>query len=647
MGMDEKTVKGAVALIIMTVMVVSVGIPIILTCLPSDSGNSINNEGAGWVRFALDKKADTDYTISYLEGDEGLDISNGEDTQTLNFEDVNPETGGFETIIYAGSTLTVWLDTEAKIHVLGMNNDKPNYIEGYFTEFTISKDSEGVTVTPRSYTPLHFDTPEWAYIPNSTGNYGFFAYDENSGVQNPSGMPIAVVGGGFAGVYAYNDLLRYDGLGLEMTPITDDDGLFYGGTWNEGSGSGDDEEQTDTSNMSITPLDPNVITPTNGLMAVPTPTYTDGDWGYDRVRVDGVWKAKIVSYTGAGGTVTVPATIGGDDVYAVGKGSTNSTVFDNTLSITKLIISDGIKVISSYAFDGCNRIESVEIPTSVTTIDTRAFRNCSGLSGSLEIPSGVTTIGNSAFESCVGMTGQLVIPSSVTTIGSNAFKSCKFTGPLDLPSSLTDLGSNAFYECNGFTGTLEIPSGITTIPGSAFYNCTGFNALVIPSSVTSIGGSAFTGCGGLTGSLVIPANVTYIGSTAFSNTGFTSIVITSKNVTIDANAFYNCTEVKSFITCSDVAPPAYSLDGLSNVSEILDLSDEIDYSANHYGLPASATVSESIGDCFGYISVTEYTEPPDADKAALSGVISLIPVLMIVGLVIAAIGVMGIVKLKN
>ena len=59
----------------------------------------------------------------------------------------------------------------------------------------------------------------------------------------------------------------------------------------------------------------------------------------------------ITSYIGTGGAVTIPATIGGLPVVAIG----------------------------DYAFLGCTGLTSVTIPSSVTSIWGYAFYGCSGL----------------------------------------------------------------------------------------------------------------------------------------------------------------------------------------------------------------------------------------------------------------------------
>ncbi|MBO7618769.1 MAG: leucine-rich repeat protein [Bacteroidales bacterium] len=263
----------------------------------------------------------------------------------------------------------------------------------------------------------------------------------------------------------------------------------------------------------------------------------------------------------------------------------------------------GLSFIDSYAFCNCNRLTSIALPNSVTSIGECAFQDCYGMNAvyylgdihqwcniqfdnydsnplhvarnlfidnelltdlvipetvteikpyafcsalcltSLTIPNSVTTIGTMAFYACEGLTGSLTIPNSVTMIGDEAFGLCTgFTGSLTLSNSVTYIGESAFV-VTGFTGPLNIPNSVTTIGNNAFGGCSGFTgSLTIPNSVTSIGYGAFNGCSGFTGDLIIPNSVTSIEyQTFFGCSGFTGeLIIPNSVTTIDNNAFSGC-----------------------------------------------------------------------------------------------------------
>lgn len=58
--------------------------------------------------------------------------------------------------------------------------------------------------------------------------------------------------------------------------------------------------------------------------------------------------------------------------------------------------------IGESAFSGCISLESIELPDSVTKIESKAFRSCTSLQ-SIEIPNSVTEIGFAAFGHCTSL----------------------------------------------------------------------------------------------------------------------------------------------------------------------------------------------------------------------------------------------------
>ncbi len=215
-----------------------------------------------------------------------------------------------------------------------------------------------------------------------------------------------------------------------------------------------------------------------------------------------------------------------------------------------------VTTIAQNAFRNCSGITgTLTIGKNITIIENGAFEGCSGLTGSLTIPNSVTSIGKNAFRDCSGFNGSLTIPNSVTWIGERAFSGCSgLTGSLTIPNSVTAIGAYAFAGCIGFDGPLTIPNSVTWIGEWAFVDCRGFNgSLTIPNSVTSIGDGAFSGCSGLTGSLVIPNSVIYIGEVAFRDCiGFDgSLTIPNSVTTIGAGAFMDCSGLTGSLTISN------------------------------------------------------------------------------------------------
>ena len=213
------------------------------------------------------------------------------------------------------------------------------------------------------------------------------------------------------------------------------------------------------------------------------------------------WKSLGHHITGAGGAVTIPAS-----VISISGGA-----FAACSGLTSVAIPASVTSIGRFAFQGCICLTSVTIPASVTSIGNWAFSYCSGLI-SVTIPDSVTSIGYDAFFGCTGLTS-VIIPASVTSIN-GCFHGCSGLTSVNIPASVISIGGGAFLGCSGLT-SVTIPASVTSIGDEAFRGCTGLTSITIPASVTSIGRSAFLGCSGLT---VTVASVTLdlIGIDAFS-----------------------------------------------------------------------------------------------------------------------------------
>ncbi len=151
-------------------------------------------------------------------------------------------------------------------------------------------------------------------------------------------------------------------------------------------------------------------------------------------------------------------------------------------------------------------LTKVEIPSSITSIPSLAFYNCSGLT-SITIPESVTEIGEDAFHGCRSL-------AAIHIAGLESWLSISCQNNAARPNyNVKDV---KLYIDGKVLTKVEIPSSITSIPLSAFSNCSSLTSIFIPEGVTSIGSSAFCGCSSLT-SVTIPASVTKIDNNVFDN----------------------------------------------------------------------------------------------------------------------------------
>jgi len=197
-----------------------------------------------------------------------------------------------------------------------------------------------------------------------------------------------------------------------------------------------------------------------------------------------------------------------------------------------IIVFDG--VLKTIGFEAFSRtgLSSISIPNSVTSIEERAFSNCSDLV-SINIPKSVTSIGSYCFEDCRCLTS-IILPESVTSIGEIAFAGCRSLTSFVIPSSITSIPNQCFVFCESLTSII-IPKSVNNIEFGAFRECTSLTSLNIPESVINIGGKSFEYCTGLT-SVTIPKSINAIG----------------------IDAFTGCDKLTS-ITCLNATPP-YAVD---------------------------------------------------------------------------------------
>ena len=163
----------------------------------------------------------------------------------------------------------------------------------------------------------------------------------------------------------------------------------------------------------------------------------------------------LLCYDGISKTVT--DTYNDGLMYHIDMQDENSITFksaDNTVTLT-----------FSYAtktFEKQNSFESIIDQVKQGTKTTLTYADFEG----------VTEIPDNAFENCSALTS-VEIPNTITSIGSSAFKSCSSLTNLTFQenSTLTEINNSAFAYCSNLT-TVTIPASVTGIYISAFDQCT-------------------------------------------------------------------------------------------------------------------------------------------------------------------------------
>lgn len=196
--------------------------------------------------------------------------------------------------------------------------------------------------------------------------------------------------------------------------------------------------------------------------------------------------------------------------------SIEDSAFIACSSLTHLEIPYGVESIGMNAFTGCKSLESVELPSSLVSIKPTSFSNCDCLI-SIKIDSdnpkydsrdSCNAVIETAKDTLIIGCKNSVIPKSVTSIGKKAFDACLGLTSIHIPSNVKKIEIGAFSQCLCLK-TIQLSEGLQSIGDLAFESCIELTKIVIPSSVTDISKNAFSDCSGLTEINVDHSNSVY------------------------------------------------------------------------------------------------------------------------------------------
>lgn len=125
----------------------------------------------------------------------------------------------------------------------------------------------------------------------------------------------------------------------------------------------------------------------------------------------------LTGYDGADSSVSIPASVQGSAVTAIG-----ASAFSGNTTMRSVSIPSGVTQIGQEAFSDCTSLSSVSMPSSLDRIGIGAFYGCNSLK-SVAIPAGTSAIADEAFADCTSLK-TVTIPASVTSIADDAFDGC-------------------------------------------------------------------------------------------------------------------------------------------------------------------------------------------------------------------------------
>lgn len=361
------------------------------------------------------------------------------------------------------------------------------------------------------------------------------------------------------------------------------------------------------------------------------------------------------SCTPYSGNINIPATVtyNGEtyDVVALGEQAFSQA------SLSGIIIPSSVTQIKYGCFLFANCPSTINVPASVTDIETLAFaafnlnainvdeNNPNFMSMDKMLFSKDTT---TLVECLMTKSGVVTLPQCTRHLAANAFAYCQNITGVTLPEGLESIGYWAFVD-NQHLNNVVIPSSVTHIAPGPFVNCPALNNLSIAEGNThyymdgmmiySAGGDSLVSAHKSADSVFLPSTLRYvngfggnsnvkyvhvpdgvttIGNEAFNGSSLRSIDLPSHLHFIDEWAFYYCTSLTRvgmpatldtmgegcFHSCSHLTSVDIP-DGLRTVSEAAffmctSLSDIT------WGNAVEIIDTCAFGDC----SFTELTLPP-------------------------------------
>lgn len=162
----------------------------------------------------------------------------------------------------------------------------------------------------------------------------------------------------------------------------------------------------------------------------------------------------------------------------------------------------GVDTIEKKAFENCNDLKNITLPSSLRTVESSAFSGCKALkdihyAGSTE--SWLHIKWNGYFDTGYNLyfdnnlVTEVTIPLSISTIQEKSFYYCTSLKKVTFHKDVTRIEKDAFNK-SGLKGDLIFVEGLKYIGAYAFFNCNGLEKINIPQSVESIYYASFSCC---------------------------------------------------------------------------------------------------------------------------------------------------------
>lgn len=174
---------------------------------------------------------------------------------------------------------------------------------------------------------------------------------------------------------------------------------------------------------------------------------------------------KLISWSGTGDFVTIPATAGEGKVTAVA-----DACFKDNAGLKTVVISQGVTKLGHEVFSGCTSLENLTIPASMAAIGHSAFQGTPWYTAKVAESSPWLIVGDGVLLKYSG-TGatEVTVPDSVKYI-SDAFRGNQELIKITVRATCKVVGHYAFADCP-VLHTISLPMHLDYIANNSVVGC--------------------------------------------------------------------------------------------------------------------------------------------------------------------------------
>ena len=249
-----------------------------------------------------------------------------------------------------------------------------------------------------------------------------------------------------------------------------------------------------------------------------------------------------------------------------------STIICCPINKLTYTLHENTTTIAEEAFGQC-MINALTIPSTVTTIHSRALANCIRLT-SMHIPASVLYMGGGLFKGCHNLKSlsidslnqyYKVVDTVVYSINMDTLISHHLaSGNVEVRSGVKVVAEDAFSLCKA--RNVELPEGLIEIKDRAFVDVLTLRSVTFPQTLKKIGMYSFLYCEQLE-TIDIPNSVTLLGNCAFEGCYSLHTVRMSDSIkVIPTMLFYACLSLRTYTGGNSVERINFNAFGSTDLS---------------------------------------------------------------------------------